>query len=182
MESSEIRPGEVPFPLDPAGADDARLCFIGRIRSPWQSRADCPKNVRLARERGQTASIEIDPPFRSALAGLAAGQGLHVLSWLAGARRDLALQVPKQAEAPRGTFSLRSPVRPNPIGLHLVRIVSLDAAAGRLEIDAIDTLDGTPVLDLKPYFESVDLLPEHVTADDAGAAALLSAADHAHTL
>ena len=191
--SNDIRPGEVGFPADPAGADDSRLCFIGRIRSPWRTRADCPKNVRIARERGEGAAIEIDEPFRLALTGLAAGQGLHVLSWLGDARRDLALQMPKHAEAPRGTFSLRSPVRPNPIGLHLVRITAIDIAAGRIEIDAIDTLDGTAVLDLKPYFESVDLLPAagHATdtstvgasvADDhAGAAALLSAADHAET-
>lgn len=191
MNTSDIRPGEVRFAVDPAGADDARLCFIGRIRSPWRSRADCPKNVRIARERGGAAWIEIDEAFRPALVGLAAGQGLHVLSWLGNARRDLALQMPKHVEAPRGTFSLRSPVRPNPIGLHLVRITAIDLVNGRIDIDAIDTLDDTAVLDLKPYFESVDLLPaatedtaasDHTPLADAGAAALLTAADHAETL
>ena len=191
MDTSDIRPSEVRFSVNPASAGDAHLCFIGSIRSPWRRRADCPKNVRIARERGGDAWIEIAEPFRPALAGLAAGQGLHVLSWLGEARRDLALQMPKQAEAPRGTFSLRSPVRPNPIGLHLVRITAIDIATGRIDIDAIDTLDGTAVLDLKPYFESVDLLPaaelstaaaDHGLAADAGAAALLTATDHAETL
>lgn len=185
----DIRPGETRFPVDPADADDARLRFIGRIRSPWRTRADCPKNVRIAREGDQGAWLDIDEAFRQALTGLAAGQGLHVLSWLGEARRDLALQMPKHAEAPRGTFSLRSPVRPNPIGLHLVRITAIDIARGRIDIDAIDTLDGTAVLDLKPYLDSVDRLPPQETATAGGwqdanddSAAMLTAADTAKAL
>ncbi|RYE70769.1 MAG: hypothetical protein EOP19_32875, partial [Hyphomicrobiales bacterium] len=83
---TDIRPGEIRFAVDPAKAEDARLCFIGRIRSAWKSRADCPKNVGIARERGEPAVIEIDAPFRPALTGLEPGQGLHVLSWLGEAR------------------------------------------------------------------------------------------------
>lgn len=181
---TDIRPGEVRFALDPAEAGDARLCFIGRVRSAWKTRADCPKNVGIARSRGEPASIEIDAPFRLALTGLEAGQGLHVLSWLGEARRDLALQTPRHAKAPRGTFALRSPVRPNPIGMHLVRIVAIDIAAGRIDIDAIDTLDGTSVLDIKPYFESVDVLPAKpplAPAADGGAADMLTALDEARS-
>lgn len=184
-----IRPGETRLAVDPATADDARLCFIGRIVSPWQRREDCPKNVRLARARGGAAALLLDAPFRPALAGLQAGQWVHVLSWLGEAGRDLALQTPRHAEAPRGTFALRSPVRPNPIGLHLVQILAIDLATGRIDIDAIDTLDGTALLDLKPFFGSVDLPPppgtgpEDAPAEDAsaGGAALLSAVDGAKT-
>ncbi|KQT52812.1 MULTISPECIES: tRNA (N6-threonylcarbamoyladenosine(37)-N6)-methyltransferase TrmO [unclassified Aureimonas] len=167
---SSIRPGEVPFTLDPAGADDARLAFIGRVRSFHRSRAECPKNLREARERGGPAHVEIAEAFRPALAGLAAGQAVHLLTWLDGARRDLALQTPRHSAEPRGTFALRSPVRPNPIGLHLVRITTLDIEAGLVGIDAIDVLDGTPLLDIKPYFESVDVpppLPERPAGDEA---------------
>jgi tRNA (Thr-GGU) A37 N-methylase len=57
-------------------------------------------------------------------------------------------------------FSLRSPVRPNPIGLHVVRLLSCDADTGRLDVDALDCLDGTPVLDLKPWRQSVDVPPD----------------------
>lgn len=183
---TDIRPGEIRFAVDPAKAEDARLCFIGRIRSAWKSRADCPKNVGIARERGEHAVIEIDAPFRPALTGLEPGQGLHVLSWLGEARRDLALQTPRHAEAPRGTFALRSPVRPNPIGMHLVRIVAIDVAAGRIDIDAIDTLDGTAVIDIKPYFASVDVLPAAeppppAPAADGGAADMLTALDEARS-
>ena len=154
-----VRAGEIPFGIDPAGADDAHLAFIGLVRSPWVRREDCPKNVRQARERAEAAVIEIAAPYRAALAGLEPGADIHLLTWLHGARRDLAVQAPRHAAEPRGTFSLRSPVRPNPIGLHLVRIVFLDIGSGRVGIDAVDVLDATPVLDIKPYLKTVDRPP-----------------------
>lgn len=52
--------------------------------------------------------------------------------------------------------------RPNPVGLHIAGIVAIDSQAGRIELDAIDVLDGTPVIDLKPYFPSVDAFPDAV--------------------
>ncbi len=61
------RPGEQALPFDPGVADDARLAFIGRIRSPW-SRGDCPKNLREARERGGDFRLQVDTPFRPGLA------------------------------------------------------------------------------------------------------------------
>lgn len=151
-----VRPGESLLTFDAAEADDARLAFIGTIRSPWRERAECPKNMRAARERGESAEVLIAPSYRPALSRLEAGAHLHLLTWLDRSRRDLALQKPRHAEDASGTFALRSPVRPNPIGLHLVRLVSIDLEAGRLVIDAIDVLDGTPLLDIKPYFASVD--------------------------
>lgn len=153
----EARPGERRFSVDPGAAGRPDLVFIGRIASPWRDRSSCPKNLREARARGMAAAAEIDAPWREALEGLQVGGWIHLLTWLDRARRDLAVQAPRHADRPRGTFSLRSPVRPNPIGLHLVRILSLDA--GRIGIDAIDVLDGTPLLDLKPYLPSVDMPP-----------------------
>ena len=153
------RPGEIRFAAPVPAYDDAGLVSIGRIRSPWTDRSACPKNIGAARERGQMATVEIDDPFRPALAGLAAGSFVHLLTWLDQATRDLALQMPRHASSPRGTFSLRSPVRPNPIGMHLVRIEAIDTETGVLTIDAIDVLDGTPLLDLKPFLASVDVPP-----------------------
>ena len=161
MLKDEARPGEVRLPFDPAGcANDAGLVFIGRIRSPWTERALCPKNLREARERGQTASVEIDEPWRPGLSGLQAGQNIIVLYWMDRARRDLIVQAPSHREGPVGAFALRSPVRPNPVSLGIVRLVRLDAPAGILTIDATDALDGTPVLDIKPWFGAAELPPD----------------------
>jgi tRNA-Thr(GGU) m(6)t(6)A37 methyltransferase TsaA len=158
---SAIREGEIALPFDPAQVEaDAGLVFIGRVLSPWKERAECPKNVVAARALGKPAAVEIDLPYRQALDGLEGASHIIVLTWLDRARRDLALQFPRHAERPRGTFALRSPVRPNPVGLHVVGLLGVDMDAGRLSIDAIDVLDGTPVIDIKPYYASTDSVPD----------------------
>jgi len=154
-----IRPGEVALSFDPARtADDARLQFIGRLRSPW-SRGNCPKNLREARELGGGFAAEINPPFRPGLQGLVAGQPLILLYWTGDARRDLVLQSPAHRDGPTGVFSLRSPARPNPVALATVRLLAIDHATGKLAFDALDAFDGTPLLDLKPWLPSVDVPP-----------------------
>jgi tRNA-Thr(GGU) m(6)t(6)A37 methyltransferase TsaA len=155
------RLGEIALAFDPGEtAQDARLTFIGRVRTAWAARSDAPKNPREARERGQPARIEIDPPYRAGLQGLEKFSHAIVLYWMHQARRDLIVQMPKHRSEPRGTFALRSPVRPNPIALSVVRILGIDAGAGTIEIDAIDCLDGTPLLDIKPYLPSIDAMPD----------------------
>ena len=156
-----IRPGEVRTSIDPANvAADAHLIFIGRARTPWTNREECPKNIREARERGGPARIEIEPEWRPGLADLRAGEAIIVLTWMDQARRDLVVQAPRHRPAPTSVFSIRSPVRPNPIGLSVVRLVACDAEAGTLEVDALDCLDGTPVLDIKPWRKGVDVPPD----------------------
>ncbi|MGN6144837.1 MAG: tRNA (N6-threonylcarbamoyladenosine(37)-N6)-methyltransferase TrmO [Mesorhizobium sp.] len=148
---------------DPARQQgDAHLVFIGVIRSPWTRREECPKNMREARERGRPATVEILPAFRQGLEGLQAASHVAVLTWLHHAPRTLIVQKPRHATEPKGVFALRSPVRPNPVGLHVVRLVGIDAESGRLDLEAIDVLDGTPVIDIKPYFASVDSVPDAV--------------------
>lgn len=160
MGGSDMRPGEVPVPFDPAArADDARLVYIGRIRSPWSSRETCPKNIRAARESGKGASIEIDAPWRAGLKDLKPGMALIVLYWMDRARRDLAVQAPRHSAGTHGVFSIRSPVRPNPIAVGVVRCLAVDREQGILAIDAIDALDGTPLLDIKPWLETTDIPP-----------------------
>lgn len=162
---AQMRDGEVALPFDPADrATDAGLVFIGRVRSPWASRQECPRHGAAARETGRPARIEIDADYRAGLVGLESGGDIVVLTWLDRARRDLIVQKPRHAGTPRGTFALRSPVRPNPIGLHVVRLTGLDAASGILHLDAIDVLDGTPVLDVKPYFSATDAVAGAPTA------------------
>jgi tRNA-Thr(GGU) m(6)t(6)A37 methyltransferase TsaA len=163
MSPSNLRPGEVQLATDPAtAAGDARVVFIGRVRSSWEAIGDAPKNPTRARESGKGAVIEIDVPFRPGLQGLAGTSHILVVAWLHESRRDVIVVHPKHVPAPRGVFSLRSPVRPNPIGISVARIVEIDEAAGRILIDAIDFLDGTPLLDIKPYRPGIDSIPDAV--------------------
>lgn len=141
---------------------DAQLYFIGQIRTPWTRRQDCPHNAREARERGDVCTIELDPRFEPALKDVAGCSHLIVLYWMNDARRDLVQQMPNHATEPRGTFALRSPVRPNPIALSVVRL--LDIRGTKLSVVGLDCLDGTPLLDIKPYFASTDAVPDAVVA------------------
>ena len=159
----EQREGEQALPEDPAGMPgDGHIVFIGRIRSPWTRREDCPKNMGAAREKGGGATVEIDAPYRPGLEGLGRASHVVVLTWLQHAPRNLIIQKPRHAAEAKGVFALRSPARPNPVGLHVVRMVGLDIEAGVLTLEAIDVLDGTPVIDLKPYIPSVDAYPHAV--------------------
>lgn len=151
-----LREGEIAVELPPDF--DASLYFIGRIRTPWKERKDCPKNAREARERGAVCTIELDPRWADGLRGVETCSHLVVLYWMDRARRDLSVQRPAHYDTGRGTFSLRSPVRPNPIALSVVKLVRVEGT--RLEVIGLDCLDGTPLLDLKPYFASTDAIPE----------------------
>ena len=140
---NEIRPGEVA--VDLPAPDDARLRFIGRIGTPWTDRMLCP---RQGRHEGPLCRIEIFEPWVAGLEGLAAYERVEVLYWLHESRRDLVRQSPKSDGSARGTFSLRSPVRPNPVGTSIVRLVGMEGAD--VLVRGLDCLDGTPLLDLKP--------------------------------
>jgi len=163
--TASTREGEVALASDPADLPgDAHVIFIGHVRSPWPNRDDCPKNMNAARERGDDgATVEIDAEFRPGLADLETASHIVLLTWLGFAPRNLIVQKPRHASHPKGVFSIRSPARPNPIGLHVARLVALDRGAGRLTIDAIDVLDGTPVIDIKPYYASIDSFPDAIT-------------------
>lgn len=150
-----IRPGEVAVPLPKKF--DAALYFIGRIRTPWTRREDCPKNPT---ESDAICTIEVDPRWAPALQGVETCTHLVVLYWMDRARRDLVLQVPRHYNAQRGAFALRSPVRPNPIAMSVVRLLGVDGNI--LRVRGLDCLDNTPLLDIKPYFASTDCAPEAV--------------------
>jgi tRNA-Thr(GGU) m(6)t(6)A37 methyltransferase TsaA len=152
-ETSGIRPGEVAIEL-PADFD-AGVYFIGRIRTPFKTRYDCPKGSAA---RDATGRVELDPRYAAGLEGLDLHSHAVLLYWMHEARRDLIEQVPSYLGHPRGTFALRSPVRPNPIALSVVEIAAIDGAV--LTVRNVDCIDGTPLLDIKPYFASTDSIPE----------------------
>jgi tRNA-Thr(GGU) m(6)t(6)A37 methyltransferase TsaA len=98
----------------------------------------------------------LDPAMRDAMADLEAGSEVIVLTWLDRARRDVQRVHPRGDESRpvQGVFSTRSPDRPNPIGLHTVRIVTMDG--NRIEVRNLEALDKTPLLDIKPLLGGVD--------------------------
>jgi tRNA-Thr(GGU) m(6)t(6)A37 methyltransferase TsaA len=136
---------------------DAGLYFIGRIRTPWTRREECPKNPR---ESDAQCTIVVDPRYVAGLAGLESCSHILVLYWMDKARRDLVLQAPRHYAEQRGTFALRSPVRPNPIAVSVARLLRIDG--NELSVVSLDCLDGTPLLDIKPYFASTDAVPDAV--------------------
>jgi tRNA-Thr(GGU) m(6)t(6)A37 methyltransferase TsaA len=148
-----IREGEVA--VDLPAQYDASLYFIGRIRTPWKERKDCPKN---ARESDAICTIELDPRWAPALKDLETASHVVLLYWMDRSRRDLVLQVPRTYGQQVGTFALRSPARPNPIALSVARLVGIENA--KLRVAGLDCLDGTPLLDIKPYFASTDAVPD----------------------
>jgi tRNA-Thr(GGU) m(6)t(6)A37 methyltransferase TsaA len=152
---SAIRGGDVAVAL-PARFD-ASLYFIGRIRTPWRRRDDCPKNPR---ESDAVCTVELDPHWAAGLKGLETVTHVVLLYWMDRARRDLALQMPRHHGEQRGTFALRSPARPNPIALSVARLLRIDGNV--LHVVGIDCLDNTPLLDIKPYFASTDSVPDAV--------------------
>jgi tRNA-Thr(GGU) m(6)t(6)A37 methyltransferase TsaA len=139
------RPGEVEGPVPDRA--DATLIYIGRIRTPFRSRSECPRQGDSA--AGPECRLEVDEPWRLALKGVEDCARLEVFYWMDQARRDLLVQAPRADGPPRGTFALRSPVRPNPIAASVVSVVAVED--GAVIVRGLDCLDGTPLLDIKPY-------------------------------
>ncbi len=143
VRENEIREAEIAVALPEA--PDAALVFIGRIRTPWTSRLHTPRQGRLD---GPLCRIEVFEPWVAALDGLQQYERVEVIYWLHLSRRDLVRQSPANDGTSRGTFSLRSPVRPNPLGTSIARLVGIEDAT--VLVRGLDCLDGTPLLDLKP--------------------------------
>jgi tRNA (adenine37-N6)-methyltransferase len=143
VRENEIRSAEIA--VETPAAADASLVFIGRIRTPWTSRLVTPRQGRLD---GPVCRIEIFEPWVPALDGLEGYSRIEVLYWLHLSRRDLIRQSPANDGAARGTFSLRTPVRPNPIGTSIALLVGIED--GVVLVRGLDCVDDTPLLDLKP--------------------------------
>jgi len=139
----DLRPNEEAVALEPAS--DATLRFIGTIRTPWRDRKDCP---RQGNTEGPECELVLDPVWHEGLKGLEDYDTIEVLYWLDQSRRDLVRQSPRSDGQTFGTFALRSPVRPNPIGTSMVKLIRIEQ--GTLIVRGLDCLDGTPLLDIKP--------------------------------
>ena len=136
---------------------DASLYFIGRIRTPWTERKQCPKN---ARESDAICTVELDERWRDGLKHVETCSHIILLYWMDQSPRNLVRQVPGHYGIQHGTFALRSPARPNPIAMSVVKLLGVTGNA--LSVVGLDCLDGTPLIDIKPYFASTDSVPEAV--------------------
>lgn len=130
-----------------------RLEPIGIAHTPFHP------SVRIPRQGGAPASIELFDSFVSGLNGLLADSHVWVFGWFEGASRTTHARgrnMPDGAPT-RGVFAMRSPARPNPIALSAARLLRIDGSL--LHLDSLDFRDGTPVLDIKPYSPGWDLIP-----------------------
>jgi tRNA-Thr(GGU) m(6)t(6)A37 methyltransferase TsaA len=127
----------------------AELEFIGHIETPYKTLDDCPRNYDPS---GPECTLVIDPQYEEALLGLEAGVEILVLYWFDRADRDLLRQSPRHVAGTKGTFALRSPHRPNPIGATVTKIESI--SGNQIAVRGLDCLDGTPLLDIKPAMKS----------------------------
>lgn len=127
---------------------------IGTVRSTLSSREQAPKQ---GREGAPDAWLELDPAYREGARDLRVGQEILVLTWLDRADRSVLAVHPRGDErAPlTGVFSTRSPDRPNPMGIHRVRILEI-ADGSRLRVSDLEALDRTPILDLKPVLDQTE--------------------------
>jgi tRNA-Thr(GGU) m(6)t(6)A37 methyltransferase TsaA len=118
------------------------------VHSPLRRLADAP---RQGHEGAPNARLQIEPAFLPGLDGLRAGQDILVFTWLHEARRDVLAVHPRDdlTQPLAGVFATRSPDRPNPIGLHPVKVLSIEAD-GSLHVQGLEAIDGTPVIDIKP--------------------------------
>lgn len=138
------------------GGEGVLVRPIGCIRSPFTETAGMP--IQPAGAAGVRGSVEILPEFCDGLADLE-GFSRIILIYLFHRSKGYSLRVvPFLDDRERGVFATRAPRRPNPIGLSVVRLIAVEGC--RLAIEDVDVLDGTPLLDVKPYLPVVDAFPD----------------------
>jgi tRNA-Thr(GGU) m(6)t(6)A37 methyltransferase TsaA len=123
---------------------------VGWVDSPLRDRAEAP---RQGDEGAPAAWLVFEPRVAEAIRDLRVGEQVLLLTWLDRARRDELRTHPRNdLAAPEvGVFSTRSPDRPNPVGLHRVRILAVDGL--RIQVSELEAIDGTPILDVKPVLD-----------------------------
>ncbi len=125
---------------------------IGWVESPLTERAQAPRQGGAG---APDAWLVFEPRVEDGLRDIAAGTEIIVLTWLDRADRAVLVTRPRDApwRPPTGIFSTRSPDRPNPIGLHRVRVLAVEGL--RIQVQGLEALDKTPVIDIKPVLDAV---------------------------
>ena len=129
---------------------------IGVVHSPHTEPAGTPIQPRYAADcHGE---VEVDPAYEEALDDIDGFERIWLIYWLHRSRPYRAKIVPFRDTQLRGLFATRSPSRPNPIGMSVVRLHGREG--NRLKISGVDIVDGTPLLDIKPYVPRFDVYPD----------------------
>ncbi|MGD0431701.1 MAG: tRNA (N6-threonylcarbamoyladenosine(37)-N6)-methyltransferase TrmO [Acetobacteraceae bacterium] len=131
---------------------------IGSIATPWRTIAECPRNGRQLAP-APVCRVTLFEPFLPGLRGLEGMSHLILLYWLDQAKSPQLVFTPPFDTEPRGVFATRGPRRPNPIGLSVVQFDGFDGP-DQLLVRFLDCVDGTPLLDIKPYLPTTDAEPE----------------------
>jgi tRNA-Thr(GGU) m(6)t(6)A37 methyltransferase TsaA len=127
---------------------------IGYVRSPYKEKEDAPQQGRLS---DTVSEIVIDEHYLSGLEGVEKRSHLIVLSWFDRADRTLLRATPPHRKVEHGVFATRSPDRPNPVAFSVVDLLGRDGNI--LRVRGLDALDGTPIVDIKPYSSDIDCVP-----------------------
>jgi tRNA-Thr(GGU) m(6)t(6)A37 methyltransferase TsaA len=130
---------------------------IGTLHTPWRAIADCPRNGRQP-DPAPVCIVHVLPEFVEGLRSLEGFSHLILLYWLDQATPPKLSFTPPFDPQPRGVFATRAPFRPNPIGLSVVAFDGFDAPDA-LKVRYLDCVDGTPLLDIKPYLPTTDSEP-----------------------
>jgi tRNA-Thr(GGU) m(6)t(6)A37 methyltransferase TsaA len=138
--------------MDPRKSFD--LSPIGYVHSSLKNRSDAP---RQGWEGAPDARLEIHPAFVEALDGIESGQDIWIFTWLHEAERSVLKVHPRDdvRNPLTGVFATRSPDRPNPVGLHRAKVLSVEGN-GWLQVQGLEAIDGTPIIDIKPVLERGD--------------------------
>ncbi|HHQ48521.1 MAG TPA: tRNA (N6-threonylcarbamoyladenosine(37)-N6)-methyltransferase TrmO [Acidobacteria bacterium] len=138
----------------PEAAPGRTVTPIGVIRSPWTRRGEAPRQPPGSGGEGR---VELRPDLAPALADLDGFERIWLLYLLDRSTGWTLRATPPLDTRPHGLFATRSPNRPNPIGLSCVRLLGIEGAV--LRVAGLDVLDGTPLLDIKPYIPGIDAWP-----------------------
>lgn len=125
---------------------------IGRINTPFKTIEDMP--IQPSGARGILGTVEVFPEFTPALKDLEGFSHIYLLYYFHRVKEWKPQVIPFLDNSPHGVLSTRAPKRPNPIGLSIVHLLSIED--GLLKVENIDVLDGTPLLDIKPYVPGFD--------------------------
>lgn len=136
---------------------DYRLRPIGVLHTPWPTPADCPRNGRQP-DPAPACSATVLGEYAEGLRSLEGFSHLIVLYWLHRVTAPRLVFTPPFDSQPRGVFASRAPWRPNPVGLSVVAFDGFDGP-DRLKLRYLDCVDGTPLLDIKPYLPTTDSEP-----------------------